>query len=539
MGRYIPLARVGSGGMAEVYLAVARGPVGFNKLAVLKRVKNTDDPVIVQMFLDEARLAARLNHPNIVHTYEIGEVSEKYYIAMEYLEGQSLHAVLARQQELGEGLVAYVASQALRGLHHAHELRDFDGSPVGVVHRDVSPHNVHITYGGEVKLLDFGIAKTTLNSTHTETGILKGKIRYMAPEQFGEPDVDRRADLFAFGIVIWEMLTRKQLFHGEFSRVMHRIVNEDAPSVRSIRPEISPDLDTIVARALKRDRDERYATAEEMRVDLEAFLRGRPAAEGSYDKDVAAMMGGAFARDRDEVRARIKAFIDALPPGEGSDAGVPATTPSGGELPVIGLGAEAVGGSTTGGSALHRPSVSAAGVAASMPVGETSPARRGFPVWAAAALGAATLGVVVVVARNGHGASPPPAAPAAVHEAQRSHLTLSTAPPGALVVCAGRTLGTTPLETDLPEGTQNLTLSEDGYVTETITLDARPGVAIDRALQLRPIPPAQGPKAASSSAVSAPVHAQGAAPRAVAVPKTTSSAPHRVKIRVLDDTDTP
>ena len=139
------------------------------------------------MFLDEARLCARLSHPNIVNTYEVGDSQGKYFIAMEYLEGQPLLALLrwlaAREQKLSEPLAAYIAVQALKGLHYAHELCDYDGTPLQVVHRDVSPHNVMLTYGGEVKLLDFGIAKAATNSTHTETGVLKGKIRYMSPEQ--------------------------------------------------------------------------------------------------------------------------------------------------------------------------------------------------------------------------------------------------------------------------------------------------------------------------------------------------------------------
>jgi serine/threonine protein kinase len=534
MGRYVPFARIGSGGMAEVYLAVARGPVGLNKLAVLKRVKHTDDPAIVQMFLDEARLAARLNHPNIVHTYEVGEVSEKFFIAMEYLEGQSLHAVLARRPELTDGLVAYVMAQALRGLHHAHELRDFDASHIGVVHRDVSPHNIHVTYGGEVKLLDFGIAKTTLNSTHTETGILKGKIRYMAPEQFGEPDVDRRADLFACGVVLWEMLTRRQLFQGEFSRVMNRIVNEDAPSVRSIRPDVAPELEAIAAKALRRNRDERYATADAMRLDLEQFLRGR--GDGSYDKEVAAVIGEAFTADRDDVRAKIKAFVDGMAATDGTHNPSAAGTPSGADLPVLGMSADLPGGSSAGGG-IHRLSQSAAGISASMPV-EAYRARRRFPAWTAAALGVLALGGVAAFGHGSRVAPPVPAQPAAAPQA--AHLTLGTTPAGALVELGGKTVGTTPLELELQPGPRVLKVSADGYEVETLTLDVRPGVSIDRALQLRPVaPPAPALPAAAPVVAGGQSLAHGH-PRAAAPPKSTSSAaPPRVKIRVLDDTDSP
>jgi serine/threonine protein kinase len=168
LGKYSPFARLGHGGMADVFLAVARGPVGFNKLAVVKRLHRSED---LQMFLDEARLSARLSHPNIVNTYEVGEASGQYFIAMEYLEGQPLQAILtdwsARGVKIEETVAAFAAMQALRGLHYAHELADYDGTPLHVVHRDVSPQNLFITYQGEVKLLDFGIAKAALNSTQT------------------------------------------------------------------------------------------------------------------------------------------------------------------------------------------------------------------------------------------------------------------------------------------------------------------------------------------------------------------------------------
>ena len=278
MGKYTPLARLAHGGMADVFLAVARGPMGFNKLTVVKRLRNSEEEIHVQMFLDEARLAARLNHPNIVHTYEVGEVGGKFFIAMEYLEGQSLFQLLEvlwdRSQGLSEPMAAFVASAALKGLHHAHELSDFDGTPIGIVHRDISPHNLFITTTGEVKLLDFGIAKARVNTARTETGVLKGKVRYMAPEQVVGKPVDRRLDIFAFGVVLWEMLARRPLFEGDAVTILTRIATEPCPSVRSARPEVSEELDLIVGKALRQEPDDRYPTAEAMREDLERFYAG-------------------------------------------------------------------------------------------------------------------------------------------------------------------------------------------------------------------------------------------------------------------------
>src|SRR5215472_8899241 len=172
-GKYQLFASLGRGGMADVFLAVARGPMGFNKLAVVKRLRAqlADDPSFRNMFLDEARLAARLNHPNVVHTYEVGEQDGVYFIAMEYLEGQALnkviHEAVKSNKVFDESFCARVVSDALSGLNHAHELKDYDGKPLSIIHRDISPHNVFVTYGGVVKLVDFGIAKAALSSTET------------------------------------------------------------------------------------------------------------------------------------------------------------------------------------------------------------------------------------------------------------------------------------------------------------------------------------------------------------------------------------
>jgi eukaryotic-like serine/threonine-protein kinase len=335
MGRYAPVARLGKGGMADVFLTLAHGLQGVNKLAVVKRLRNAEDLALTEMFLDEARLGARLNHPNIVHTYEVGEVRGEYFIAMEYLEGQPLSRVMKTLEErcegFGEPFAAYIAIQALKGLHHAHEFCDFDGTPVGVVHRDVSPHNLFLTYSGEIKLLDFGIAKATVNATHTEDGVIKGKVRYMAPEQVMQQQVDRRADIFAFGVVFWEMLARRGLFTGPPLSILTRIVNEEIPPVRGVRPDVSPALEAIALKAVRRDPKERYATAEEMQLDLEAYLRERR--DGVSERDLSRLMNDMFASIREEVRSRVKAYISTMPQ-QATIAGGHGIT-STGKLPVL------------------------------------------------------------------------------------------------------------------------------------------------------------------------------------------------------------
>src|SRR4051794_26091703 len=186
-GKYRLIAELGHGGMADVFLAVARGPIGFNKLLVVKRLKANlvDEPEYVAMLGDEARLAARLNHPNVVQTNEVGQEGDQYFIAMEYLDGQPLHRVLTRSEKKERMPLAMhlrIVCDVLSGLHYAHELADFDGSPLNVVHRDVTPQNIFVTYDGQVKLVDFGIAKASGRDGETKTGIVKGKVTYMGPE---------------------------------------------------------------------------------------------------------------------------------------------------------------------------------------------------------------------------------------------------------------------------------------------------------------------------------------------------------------------
>src|SRR5262245_60556486 len=218
VGRYRVLSELGRGGMSNVYLAVARGPSGVNKLVVLKALLPdlATEPYALTMFLDEARLAAQLNHPNVVQTYEVGTEGDRHVMVMEYLEGQPLSAVMKYAERSGAPLPMKlhlrIIVNALEGLHYAHELRAYDGAALELVHRDVSPQNVFVTYDGQVKVLDFGIAKAASSSTHTATGIVKGKISYMAPEQMIADNVDRRADIYSIGCMLWAAATGKKLW---------------------------------------------------------------------------------------------------------------------------------------------------------------------------------------------------------------------------------------------------------------------------------------------------------------------------------------
>jgi serine/threonine-protein kinase len=303
--------------MADVFLAVSRGPMGFNKLVVIKRLRSAlaEETAFRNMFLDEARLAARLNHPNIVHTYEVGEQHGNYFIAMEYLEGQSLNKVMKESIKQADILdpmsSARIIADALAGLHHAHTLRDYDGRPLSIVHRDVSPHNIFVTYDGHVKLVDFGIAKAALSSTETEVGVLKGKVAYMSPEQAMGGPIDHRADIFAMGIVLWEMLTRERLMTGESAaNTLHRLMNVPIRRPTAIVPSIPPPLDDIVMRALEKDPSRRFQTAAEMRDALERWM----ASTGAIvrQEDVGRRVSTLFYATREEVQRQIQKHMAVI-----------------------------------------------------------------------------------------------------------------------------------------------------------------------------------------------------------------------------------
>ena len=301
--------------MADVYLALAHGPSGVRKLVVVKcmRAGSEVDSGLSQMFLDEGRLAALLNHVNVVHTYEVGHADDGSYIVMEYLHGQPLSAIQRAAKPLPPRVSARIVADALSGLHYVHELRDLDGTPLSIVHRDLSPPNIFVTHDGVVKLVDFGIAKTAIATrAATEAGIVKGKLAYMAPEQTTSGVVDRRADIYAMGVVLWELLAARRLVEdlSPVSIVRHTLQGS-TPLVSSIRPELDPALDRIVERALRRDPDARYATALEMREDLEQFL-----AQGSPTgvKELSQLMAEHFSAQRQLREQQIQSWVAAYAP---------------------------------------------------------------------------------------------------------------------------------------------------------------------------------------------------------------------------------
>ena len=277
LGRYELIDHLATGGMAELFLARTQGEGGFEKVVVLKRIlpqlaQNAD---FVHMFLDEARLAALLHHPNIAQVFDIGQVGGSFFFVMEHVHGRDLRDVVRKAKAAGGMPLQHalaIVSAAAAGLHYAHEKRGPDDRSLHLVHRDVSPANLIVTFDGGVKLVDFGVAKARSRHAETRGGTLKGKIAYMSPEQCrGEP-VDRRSDIFALGIVLYELTTGGRLFRGdnEFA-LLQQIATEDVPPPSLRRPDFPTGLEVILMRALARDKSHRYRTAEDLQIDLEEF----------------------------------------------------------------------------------------------------------------------------------------------------------------------------------------------------------------------------------------------------------------------------
>ncbi|HLK90898.1 MAG TPA: serine/threonine-protein kinase [Polyangia bacterium] len=313
--RYEPIVQIGRGGMAEVLLALVHAGGDVRRLAVLKRTwpELATDPEFVTMFLDEARLALRLAHANVVQTYEVLTGEGELAIAMEYLDGQPLTRVLNRllrgRSDLPLPLRLRIVCSVLAGLEYAHTLTDLEGTPLELVHRDVSPANIFITYDGQVKLVDFGVAKTLAASHHTRPGTLKGKIAYMAPEQMQRPFVDRRADLFSVGVVLWEMLAARRMWQGmtEVDIVAHLAAGRAMPALPApAEAGLPAGLDAICARALEPDPDRRYQTAAEMESEIERVLIG---SADSHARNLGKVVSLAFAAERAERQAIVERHV--------------------------------------------------------------------------------------------------------------------------------------------------------------------------------------------------------------------------------------
>jgi serine/threonine protein kinase len=310
VGRYALFDAIGHGGTATVHLGRLMGPAGFSKTVAIKRMHESvsRDPEVAAMFLDEARISARIRHPNVVAATDLLALDGETFLIMEYVHGESL-AVLndslrARGQRMSVEIAVHVMRDVLNGLHAAHEASDEVGQPLGLVHRDVSPHNIQIGVDGSARVLDFGIAKALGRLQDTHTGQVKGKLSYMAPEQLLGQPLDRRVDVFAAGVVLWETLTGRRLFAADNpGQVVQRVLTETVPHLGALLPQLSPTLVNAVARATERDPEKRFASAGEFARELEDAAEAR--AVGVWVR--------AASGDRLELRARRLREIESTP----------------------------------------------------------------------------------------------------------------------------------------------------------------------------------------------------------------------------------
>lgn len=467
IGRYEIVGHLATGGMAEVLLARLVGPSGFERPVVVKRIlphlARTRE--FVDMFVDEARIVAGIRHPNVVAVHELGREGEELFLVLEYLEGESASGLMrrltARNEKLDYRLAAHVVAEACAGLHAAHELVDSEGRKQELVHRDMTPQNLFITYGGAVKVLDFGVAKATDRMSKTEAGQIKGKFEYMSPEQcLGKP-LDRRSDIFALGVVLYEMSTGTRLFKRATQLVTMKAICDEAIRAPSmVRPDFPMALEQVVMTALKRAPSERWATAAQMRRALLTAMRDlEPPGAPLPEEALGALMHESFT-DRIETKAellrRVRAGsrVEELPTAE-TDGSV--------EIPV------AIDEAMTE----HAASVEA------VPRAER---RSRAPIFVAlAALIAGAIGVYAFMRHReptvaasipattsapaiAASSAPAPSATAAASVAVRVEST----PDGANVFVSGRALGTTPYVLDAPKSDDafEIEVRKDGFVTQ-------------------------------------------------------------------------
>jgi serine/threonine protein kinase len=306
--------------MAEVYLALSGELSGYRTLVVVKRILPhlASNQEFIRMFLDEARIAALLDHPNVVRIIEVGHDGDEYFLVMELVQGKPLSGITRKAAKdmnpLTPALSAYIIAQAANGLGYAHDLVDSEGRPLGVVHRDVSPQNILVSFEGAVKVIDFGIVRALGRVSQTNPGGLKGKIEYMSPEQASSEEVDRRADVFALGVVLWEAVTGRHLFRRDTElATMRAIVDEPIPPPSDITPVV-PQLEQIIVRALQKRREDRFQTAQEMAMALERYAF---AAEGFSPLLLANYVKGLFDVEFTQWKKTVNSALDIEPQTSG------------------------------------------------------------------------------------------------------------------------------------------------------------------------------------------------------------------------------
>ena len=339
-GKYLLLDRLAVGGMAEIYTAKSFGIEGFEKIIAIKRILPTmaEDEDFIHMFIDEAKIAGHLTHANIAPIYELGKIGDSHYIAMEYIWGKDLLQLMNRfrkmRKSMPPSMCAFIGSKMCEGLDYAHRKKDRHGRPLNIIHRDVSPQNALVSYEGQVKMIDFGIAKAAARNTKTQAGVLKGKFGYMSPEQVRGLPVDHRSDVFAVGTCMYEMLTSERLFVGESDfTTLEKVRNATVTPLGQLIPDMPPELDAIVMKALAREVADRWGSAGEMQEALTGYIAKERPPFGT--SKLSAWMRTAFAAEIAKEKGRLDLFskvgpppsVPPPPPGRAGGAGRPPPPP--------------------------------------------------------------------------------------------------------------------------------------------------------------------------------------------------------------------
>jgi serine/threonine protein kinase len=400
-GKYSLLGHLATGGMAEVWLARQVGMQGFEKIVVIKRARpDLTDRETTRLFLDEARLVATLQHPNIAQVYEIGSVSGSYFFVMEYVDGADLRrlieASIAKRHRIPLADAVYIISHVCTALHYAHQKHDLDGRALQIIHRDVSPSNVLISHDGAVKVCDFGVAKAhSRNSESTQRGVLKGKFSYMSPEQCQSKPIDRRSDVFSIGILLYELTTLSKLFRGHTDyALLQQIVEAQIPPPSARIPDYPPELERIVLKALAREPSQRYQTAQALQLDLEEFAREHKLAMSSVR--IAKLMGAMFEKRSDALLRAARGSTDPL-------HGLTGMRPLSEDGP--GFLADGSGPSAPGSEAAPASPAPDTGTRALVtrrtgvsPAGQSVPSHRSSALWLVGAVLAGMVAVAVTIA---------------------------------------------------------------------------------------------------------------------------------------------
>ena len=526
-GKYELLRKIASGGMGQIFLAREHG-TGFERLVVLKLILPhlAEDDEFLTMFLEEAGLVARLTHPNLITILDLTEIEGRHCLAMEYVQGDDVRRLDKYSRSQGKpmpvGLIVRIIADAAAGLDYAHQARDAQGKPMRLVHRDVSPQNILVGFDGGVKVIDFGVAKAATSSQNTATGVLKGKYPYMSPEQANGQSIDARSDLFALGVVMWELLTGKRLFKGDSDLMTLRLVKDcQVPRPSQLNPKLPPGLDEVLLKALAPTPDARYPDCGAFRLALEdyalnlrlpsssahlaAYLRDVYAERISTEEDPAKL--DQLAEDAD-LDSRSNSSLSGVP-GAGAQrsaasraVGRPSQSPAQATRSRQALAAPSTREKTRGTAPLIRP-----------------PEERRVPWVPVAAAGAGLLiaGAALVFLRGPAEATPKPTPPPVVAApTQREpaspppdlqprpettrpvvELPVTTEPPGATVSMNGETLGTTPMKLTLPPDTASVTvtLALNEHVPETRQVSARDtGLIVNLRRQAVKAPPASSTK---------------------------------------------